>query len=218
MLQLSETRLRDALRAMREVKAEAEAEAEAEADGLSLVGGSVLATDDALAALLAWLERRGRPETRWWRCVEWTDRVRLEAAPPAAPRDIARLLWGRWFGEPGDLELWRENESFRWRFVGDARAPDGEDAPGQDTDFFRGPAEGGAPRLRAGSDVIAYLWGAKEGQVATATRKTMALLSDARGRSRLRYTPYYDRGALGAVRYREILGAGAAKGSAPEEA
>ncbi len=44
-----------------------------------------------------------------------------------APRDVDRLERARLFGPGGDLEVWRGNQGFRWRYVGlAASAPEGD--------------------------------------------------------------------------------------------
>jgi hypothetical protein len=166
-----------------------------------LVGGA--ASDGGeLSALLDWLGARGAQGERWWRCLEWTDRGRLEQALPELPEHLSRLLWGRWFGQAADLELWREGEGFRWRVI----AEPGDEPPGIDTRLFDAAGAGGPATLRGGAEVTAYLWGAKEGQVGTADALTLGPLLRAARRATLRYTPYYDRGALAAVWYRGIEG------------
>lgn len=168
-------------------------------DGLMLVGGA--ASDGGeLSALLNWLGARPAQVERWWRCLEWTDCVRLEQALPELPEHLSRLLWGRWFGEAADLELWREGEAFRWRVI----AGPGDEPPGIDTRLFDTAGADGPAPLRRGAEVTAYLWGAKEGQVGTADAATLEPLLRAPGRATLRYTPYYDRGALAAVWYHGI--------------
>ena len=174
--------------------------------GLTFVGGSIDATEAALDRLLGWLGGEGGR----WSFREWTDRVRLEEGVRGADGDVERLVAGRWFGAPGDLELWREGERFRWRFVGDAgaRAPEGVRA---ETDFFA-VGGGAAPVLRArGEPETALLWSAADARAATADAQTLRLLHD-RGELELRLTTYYDRGVAAAVRYRELVAAAHAAG------
>lgn len=90
----------------------------------------------------------------------------------------------------------------RWRVI----AAPGAEPPGTDTRFFAGAHAGGPAMLRRGREVTAYLWGANEGQVGTADAATLGPLLRASERATLRYTPYYDRGALAAVWYRGIDG------------
>ncbi len=176
--------------------------------GMTLVAGRVDAAAESLAPVLAWLRGlrvEGEPEARWWRCAEWTDRVRLEEAGPGVPDDLPRLVWARWFGGAGDLELWREGERFGWRFLGDAevRPPPGV----EHEDYFVGAGDDGSPRvLRPGGDRVGLLWDARDARVATADPETLKYLADAPGRQQVRYTPYYDRGVVAAVRYRRIEG------------
>lgn len=173
------------------------------AGDLTFVAGSVAASAEGVSPLFGWvagLKSEGAP--RWWQCAEWTDRVRLDEAPPEAPGDLARLVWGRWFAGAGDLELWREGERFRWRFLGDpGQVPPAEVAH---EDFFA-DGSGGAARLRRGEPGTALLWRATDGRIATADRETTAYLRRAPGRLRVRFTPYYDHGVVAAVRYLEVV-------------
>jgi hypothetical protein len=164
-------------------------------DDLTFVAGPA-AGEPEVKALVDWLAGRGSGP--WWRCAEWTDRVRLEAAAgPALPADLGTLVWARWFAEAGDLELWREGAGFRWRFVGDRCTP----PPGAD-DFFAAE-DGVAPRLRAGPPTRHLLWRDGEARVATADAETLEYL---RGKPRqsAACTLYYDHGAVAAVRYRGL--------------
>lgn len=163
-------------------------------DDLTFVAG-VAAGEPEVMALVDWLAGRGSGP--WWRCAEWTDRVRMEeAAAPALPADLGTLVWARWFGAAGDLELWRDGLGFRWRFVGDRCEP-----PAGAEDFFA--ADGVAPRLRAGPPSRHLLWRDGEARVATADAETLAYL---RGKPRQSAvcTVYYDHGAVAAVRYRGL--------------
>lgn|GEM_PF-3313503 len=175
--------------------------------GMTFVAGRADATTEALEAVFAWaagLRGADGSAPRWWWCAEWTDRVGLEEAPPGVPEDLPRLVWGRWFGPVGDLELWREGEGFRWRFLGDRGARPPEDVAHED--FFAGADEDGAPPvLRPGGDRVGLLWKRDDARVATADAgTTLRHLFAQPGRLRLRYTPYYDRGVVAAVRYRGI--------------
>jgi hypothetical protein len=169
-------------------------------DELTFVSGAAGGDGDSLQALLKWLAARGSGP--WWRCLEWTDRVRLDEEPPALPPDVGTLVWGRWFGDHGDLELWREGLGFRWRFVGDFAGEDAPRPPGQDADFF---VDGGAgARLRAGRDDVQHmLWKQGEARVATADGETLRFLKD-KPRQAAVCTVYYDHGAVAAVRYRRL--------------
>jgi len=78
-------------------------------------------------ALLNWLGNLDLTElgVRIW-C--YTDACDIGA--DAAPQDIALLERARLFGPAGDLEIWRKDKDFRWRYVGlAAYAPQGELLP-----------------------------------------------------------------------------------------
>lgn len=199
------------------------------ADKLAFVGGAVKGTDAAVGVLLTWLGERGAGP--WWSFREWTDRVRLcaglvlgdagagaegePAAPPLPSTDgddgdggggarlVGGLVWGRWFGAPGDLEVWRDGERFRWRFVGEVAA---KYPASKDQDFFAAAGAGGEPpRLCDGGECAAQLWKPTDARAATADECTLALLRAADRQLILHYTPYYDHGMLAAVRYRAIV-------------
>lgn len=55
-----------------------------------------------------------------YRILEYADRIQFERGELKLPsrEDIALLERGRMFGEGGDLELRRDGNLFRWRFVG----------------------------------------------------------------------------------------------------
>jgi hypothetical protein len=165
---------------------------------LAFVSGSMKEDESAFADLLDWLAKRGKGP--WWRCLEWTDRVRLEEGDPCVPEAAGMLVWGRWFGAAGDLELWREGEDFRWRFVGEPFTDGVSGPPGQDGNYF---AEGGAGRLlRAGpGDVQHILWEHAEARIATADEVTRAFLKG-KPRQAAVCTVYYDHGTVAAVQYR----------------
>ena len=166
-------------------------------DQLSFMSGEA-ADVAAVERLLAWLGTLGGGA--WWRCLEWTDRVRLQEGPPDLPPDIETLVWGRWFAHPGDLELWRDGLGFRWRFVGEAQGEDAVPPPGVEADFF---AAADGSRLRAGPDARHLLWKAGDARVATADADTMEYLR-ARPRQAAVCTVYYDHGSVAAVRYRRL--------------
>jgi hypothetical protein len=165
-------------------------------DKLALVGGWVDAAQ--VDALVAWLQKAG--EGPWWSFREWTDRMRLTEGVAGIGDDVVRLVWGRWFGDAGDLEVRRDGGRFRWRWVGDAEIRPPEDVAKRDVDFFSASTR---TVLRPAEDT-ALLWDRADGRVATAdTKTTLSLLPD-KSRLRLRYTAYYDRGVVAAVRYRAI--------------
>jgi len=179
-----------------------------DAGSLTLAGGWVEATGEALDRLLGWVAGEGP----WWSFREWTDRMRLAEGIVGAEGDVERLVAGRWFGTRADLEVWREGERFRWRVVSekDLRAPDGIEAG---ESFFSPDEDGEPPVLRARREPeTALLWDRTDARVATAGAATLALLPD-NGRLQLSYTTYYDRGAVAAVRYRGI--APEAEGASP---
>ncbi len=171
------------------------------AESMTFVSGCVDATEEGVEQLLSWLRSlpAGRGgATPWWCCAEWTDRMRLsEVATPEAG-ELHRLVWGRWFGDAGDLEAWRDGERLRWRFVGDVEVRPPESLRPQD--YF----EDGV-RLRQGEARTALLWKATDARIATAGRETMACLPPPPARLWVRYTPFYDHGVVAVVRYREIL-------------
>jgi hypothetical protein len=128
--------------------------------------------------------------------------MRLDQVREPEVDDFPRLVWARWFGGAGDLELWREGEHFRWRFLG---APEHEPPAEVAHDDFFADGSGGAPRLRQGEERVALFWMTTDARIATADRATTAFLRDAPGRLRARFTPYYDHGVLAAVRYLEVV-------------
>jgi hypothetical protein len=100
-------------------------------------------------------------------------------------------VWGRWFGDAGDVEVRRDGGCFRWRWVGNAGVRPPANVPAEETDFFTA-AEGHPPPVLRAADDTALLWDRADGRVATAdTETTLSLLSDG-SRLRLRYTAYYD--------------------------
>jgi hypothetical protein len=167
-----------------------------ERGAVTLVGGA--ADAERLKSLLDWLAGMAE-DGAWWRCLEWTDRVALEAGPPALPENLLRLVWGRWFGAAGDLEAWRDGEVFRWRFAGD-----GEVRPTLqqgDTDAFD-VARGGDAELRLRAvERKAMLWPRDDARVATASPKALRLLAPRPAPVWVRYREYLDHGAAAAVRY-----------------
>ena len=180
-------------------------------ESLTLVGGVVDA--DGVERLVGWL--RGLGQARWWTFREWTDRMRLEEGLDAPGDDLPRLVWGRWFGKVGDLEVRRGGAQFRWRWVGAQGVRPPEAVARVEVDFFT-PDDGSAPRLRPRWGGRALLWDRADGRIATADAgTTLALLTDER--RRLRYVTYDDHGIVAAVRYRSIEPVPAAR-TAPAEA
>lgn len=165
-------------------------------ESLTLVGGVVQA--DGVERLVGWL--RGMGLARWWTFREWTGRMRLEEGLAEPGDDLPRLVWGRWFGKVGDLEIRRDGTRFRWRWVGagDVRPP--ETVAPVTVDFFSS-----APSLRPRWGGRALLWDRADGRVATADADTtLSLLPLEPARLRLRYVTYDDHGVVAAVRYRSI--------------
>jgi hypothetical protein len=68
--------------------------------------------EDALIDFLAGWDLKGMPYRIW----ESTDRIDFER-DSSAP-NVALLERGRLFGPGGDLDLRRDDDTFRWRFVG----------------------------------------------------------------------------------------------------
>lgn len=170
------------------------------AESLTLVGGAVEA--EGVERLVGWL--RDMRLSRWWSFGEYTDRMRLEAGLALPGDDLPRLVWGRWFGKVGDLEVRRDGPRFRWRWVGARGVRPPEDVAGVQADFFR-PADGSAPMLRPRWGGRALLWARADGRVATAdAATTLALLPAEPARLRLRFVTYEDHGVVAAVRYRSI--------------
>jgi hypothetical protein len=164
-------------------------------DKLALVGGWVDAVQ--VDALVDWLQKAD--EGPWWSFREWTDRMQLTERLVGTGGDEVRLVWGRWFGDAGDLEVRRDGGRFRWRWVGNAGVRPPAEVATEETDFFTA-----AERDLRAADDTALLWDRADGRVATAdTKTTLSLLTDG-SRLRLRYTAYYDHGVVAAVRYRRI--------------
>ena len=81
---------------------------------LSILGG-VCPEDQLLDFAKGWpLEQM--PYRIW----EYTDRIQFERDKLPAQEDIVLLERGRLFGEGGDLDLRRDGDLFRWRFIGQA--------------------------------------------------------------------------------------------------
>lgn len=168
-------------------------------EALTLVGGG--ADVDGVERLVGWL--RGMGLARWWTFREWTHRMRLQEGLADLDDDLPRLVWGRWFGKVGDLEIRREGSRFRWRWVGARGVRPPEDVAGVEVDFFH-HGDGAAPRLRPRWGGRALLWDRADGRVATADADTTLALLPREGRLRLRYVAYDDHGVVAAVRYRSI--------------
>lgn len=167
-----------------------------EPGAVTLVGGA--ADAERLKSLLDWLAGTAE-DGAWWRCLEWTDRVALDAGAPALPENLSRLVWGRWFGAAGDLEAWRDGEGFRWRFAGDGKVRPMLHAG--DTDAFD-TARGGDAELRLRAvERKAMLWPRDDARVATASPEALSLLPQRPGAAWVRYVEYLDHGSVAAVRY-----------------
>jgi hypothetical protein len=139
----------------------------------------------------------------------------LEEVAPEMPEDFGRLVWARWFGPGGDLEIWRAANEFNWRFLGEPNATPPSEL--EAISFFSVKGE----QLRSGGERKAVLWRAADARLASATGSTLRLLGDRNSfpnqRRELQYTPYYRAGVIAAVRYRRIreVGTGGTKQCAP---
>ena len=89
---------------------------------LSIWGGQVAEAD--LPAFLAhWGE--ALEQQMAWRFYEYVSEfavIKATAKEPALPVSVAYLERGRLFGTGGDLDLRRDGDLFRWRFVGEKAA------------------------------------------------------------------------------------------------
>lgn len=168
-------------------------------ESLTLVGGVVEA--DRVDALVEWL--RSMPVASWWSFREWTDRMRLAAGLAGTGGDRIRFVWGRWFGEAGDLEVRREGPSFRWRWMGTPESRPPEQIARVDTDFFAASGSVPKPLLRP-AEGTALLWDGADARVATADKETTLARLPLESGLQLRYVAYYDAGIVAAVRYRSI--------------
>lgn len=155
-----------------------------------------IAGERELADLLAGLSH---PAGDWWRCCEWTHSMELEKAAPAAPPDLERLVWARWFGPHGDLEVWRDGETMGWRYLG----PPGSAPSSKNEATFFDPS---SLRLAAPKELrTAVLWHPrKDAQVRSAPSSVVKLLEAAGSRLKLQYRPYYDRGVIAATWFLSI--------------
>jgi hypothetical protein len=171
---------------------------------LTLVGGTV--DESAVDALVVWLADTGAGP--WWTFREWTNRMQLVEGLVEGVEELqgdsVRFVWGRWFGAAGDLEVRRDAGRFRWRWVGTGGVRPPPDVAAVETDFFTVPEGAPAPVLRPAGEETALLWDRADGRVANADAKTLSLLPSDGSRLQLRYTAYYDRGVVAAVRYRRI--------------
>ncbi len=71
-----------------------------------------------------------------YRIWESTDRIKFEKEEEVRVPNVALLERGRLFGPGGDLDLRRDGDTFRWRFVGDPEVhpPEGYDV--EENDFW----------------------------------------------------------------------------------
>jgi hypothetical protein len=83
-------------------------------------------TEDKVKDFLAGWDLKEMPYCIW----ESTDRIKFKKEEEARVPNVALLERGRLFGKDGDLDLRRDGDTFRWRFVGDPdmRPPEGYDA------------------------------------------------------------------------------------------
>ena len=93
------------------------------------------------------------PQKLIWAISEYTDRCTFTKNDLPQLNYLERV---RFFGEGGDLEIRRDGEEYRWRFVG----PHGTmiDKSFLSADFW---VEGDVPFLRVHDEKL-YLWGKKE--------------------------------------------------------
>ena len=155
----------------------------------------------AVAELEIWLEKlkkAGFSVAIW----EYTDHTTIGAA--MQPDDLQWLEHARLFGAGGDLELWRADGKFRWRYVGEsAYEPDN----GQPLPW---PATSENPVYC--QERRALLWGErKAGQSQwyddrTAGAELTYPVEDAPQRVRVRYKAYTQAGRVLAVWYTGLEG------------
>lgn len=161
---------------------------------LAFRGGVVTTAVDFATWVSAWqLPRPGMPWSLW----QWTDRIVIEHEA-AMPGDLEYLERGRVFGPEGDLELRRDGDDVRWRFVG---APDVPLPPRSiSEDYWAAACHG----LRA-FERTALLWGThrsggnwQDDRVGWASLRYPPTLGEPE-RVRLRYREYLDGGDVAAV-------------------
>lgn len=80
----------------------------------AVVGGCFAAEKLQAFLVACGVPRQGMPWALW----QWTDRIDLQHGA-GIPGDVDYLDRGRLFGAEGDLELRRDGNRFRWRYVGE---------------------------------------------------------------------------------------------------
>ncbi|MGC9400701.1 MAG: hypothetical protein ACP5HM_16435 [Anaerolineae bacterium] len=125
-----------------------------------------------------------------YRIWESTDRIDFGKDTPVP--NVALLERGRLFGTGGDLDLRRDGDTFRWRFVGDpdVRPPAGYDA--KENDFWA-QEENQSTAFHCYKET-ALLWGKREGKRWHDNRVAAAELDyptpDGAGRVQVTYKVY----------------------------
>jgi hypothetical protein len=116
-------------------------------ESLAIWGGTC--AKDALADFLTGWDLKRMPYRIW----ESTDRIKFKKEMPVP--NVALLERGRLFGKGGDLDLRRDGDTFRWRFVGDRGVcpPAGYDA--EENNFWKQHPEATFHRYTE----TALLWG-----------------------------------------------------------
>lgn len=101
-----------------------------------------------------------------YRIWEWTDRIVFVRDEP--PDHVFFLERGRLFGPGGDLAVWRDGDTFRWRYVGLHGVPVFEEwnQQGRAKNFWDQEPEARYHRYRE----TALLWGRWDGQRRRDTR------------------------------------------------
>lgn len=158
------------------------------------------------AAFATWVRgwhlcRPGMPWSLW----QWTDRIVIERDAPA-PGDLDYLERGRVFGPEGDLELRRDGDAVRWRFIA---TPDAVPPSGVVSEDYWAATRGGLSAFER----TALLWGTSQGsgvwqddRVGWASLRYPGNLGAAR-RVQLRYREYLQGGAVEAVWFLDLVAA-----------
>lgn len=121
--------------------------------GVTLRSGACVEAE-AIDLLRAWRAANALPFGLW----EELSAVRIDRdlLPPTA----WPLLRARLFGPGGDLDLWRVEGSFGWRFVGPPGAALPQQERCQGIDFWQQPGNAGARFFRSTSTYL--LWGKRQ--------------------------------------------------------
>lgn len=89
------------------------------ARGDVVIWGGDFPADQLASFFDAWEEALAKLE---WRMLEFASRFelqRVEGENKALPHDLTSLQRARLFGPSGDLDVRRDGDSFRWRFIGE---------------------------------------------------------------------------------------------------